>query len=47
MRLVLLKQGLPRKLYLDNGPAFLSHHLPGEITVSLGIDLVGSPPYMP
>ncbi|CAO0821884.1 hypothetical protein DFAR_2710014 [Desulfarculales bacterium] len=27
MRQALLKRGLPLKLYLDNGPAFRSHHL--------------------
>jgi transposase InsO family protein len=31
----LLKRGLPRKLYLDNGPAFRSKHLE-DITASLG-----------
>ncbi|CAO0822675.1 hypothetical protein DFAR_3220006 [Desulfarculales bacterium] len=34
LRQALLKQGLPRKLYLDNGPAFRSHHLE-EINASL------------
>ncbi|CAO0823663.1 transposase [Desulfarculales bacterium] len=42
----LLRRGLPRKLYLDNGPAFRFHHLE-EITASLGIALVFSPPYVP
>lgn len=46
LRQALLKRGLPRKLYLDNGPAFRSHHLE-EITASLGIALVHSPPYVP
>ncbi|CAO0820216.1 transposase [Desulfarculales bacterium] len=45
MRQALLKRGLPRKFYLDNGPAFRSHHLE-EITASLGIALVHSPPYV-
>ncbi|CAO0822020.1 hypothetical protein DFAR_2770041 [Desulfarculales bacterium] len=27
MRQALLKRGLPRKIYLENGPAFRSHHL--------------------
>ncbi|CAO0819987.1 hypothetical protein DFAR_1260040 [Desulfarculales bacterium] len=31
LRQALLKRGLPRKLYLDNGPAFRSNHL-NEIT---------------
>ncbi|CAO0821609.1 transposase [Desulfarculales bacterium] len=34
------------KLYLDNCPAFRSHHLE-EINASLGIALVHSPPYVP
>ncbi|CAO0824132.1 transposase [Desulfarculales bacterium] len=46
LRQALLKLGLPRKLYLDNGPAFRSHHL-GKITASLGIALIHSPPYVP
>lgn len=46
LRQALLKRGLPRKLYLDNGPAFRSHHLE-EITAALGIALVHSPPYVP
>ena len=44
MRLALLKRGLPRKLYVDNGPAFRSTHLQ-EITASLGIALIHSKPY--
>ncbi|CAO0824590.1 hypothetical protein DFAR_710053 [Desulfarculales bacterium] len=46
MRQILLKLGLPRKLYLDHGLAFRSHYLE-EITASLGITLVHSPPYEP
>jgi len=42
----LLKRGLPRKLYLDNGPAFRSRHLE-DITASLGIALIHSRPYKP
>ena len=42
----LLKRGLPRKLYVDNGPAFRSRHLE-HITASLGIALVHSKPYKP
>lgn len=42
----LLKRGLPRKLYLDNGPAFRSLHLE-HITASLGIALIHSRPYKP
>jgi transposase InsO family protein len=46
LRLALLKRGLPRKLYVDNGPAFRSAHLQ-EITASLGIALIHSKPYKP
>ena len=42
----LLTRGLPRKLYVDNGPAFRSLHLE-HIAASLGIALVHSPPYKP
>ncbi|CAO0822162.1 hypothetical protein DFAR_2860007 [Desulfarculales bacterium] len=38
--------GPPRKLYLDNGPAFHSYHLE-EIIASLGIALVHSPQRLP
>ena len=41
-----LKRGLPRKLYVDNGPAFKSHHLE-YITASLNISLIHARPYMP
>jgi putative transposase len=46
LRQALLKRGLPRKLYVDNGAAFRSKHLE-EITASLGIALVHSQPYTP
>ena len=42
----LSNRGLPRKLYLDNGPAFRSKHLE-HITASLGIALIHSSPYKP
>jgi len=42
----LLKRGLPRKLYVDNGPAFRSRHLQ-QVTASLGIALIHSKPYTP
>jgi len=42
----LLKRGLPRKLYVDNGPAFRSLHLE-HIAASLGIALIHSRPYKP
>jgi putative transposase len=41
-----LKRGLPRKLYLDNGPAFRSKHLE-YATASLGIALIHARPYKP
>lgn len=46
LRVALLKRGLPRKLYVDNGPAFRSSLLE-EITASLGIALIHSKPYKP
>lgn len=42
----LLKRGLPRKLYVDNGPAFRSKHLE-HVTASLGIALIHSRAYKP
>jgi putative transposase len=42
----LLKRGLPRKLYVDNGPAFRSRHLE-HVCASLAIGLVHSKPYQP
>ncbi|MGH7393437.1 MAG: DDE-type integrase/transposase/recombinase [Candidatus Rokuibacteriota bacterium] len=46
LRQALLRRGLPRKLYVDNGPAFRSFHL-HQICASLGIALVHSKPYQP
>lgn len=46
LRQALLRRGLPRKLYVDNGPAFRSRHLQ-EICASLGIALIHSKPYKP
>jgi len=46
LRQALLTRGLPRKLYVDNGPAFRSLHL-HHICASLGIALVHSKPYQP
>jgi len=46
MEQALLKRGLPRKLYVDNGPAFRSLHLE-HIAASLGIALIHSRPYKP
>ena len=40
------KRGLPRKLYLDNGPAFRSQLL-AHATASLGIALIHCKPYQP
>lgn len=42
----LLSRGLPRKLYVDNGAAFRSKHLE-QVTASLGIALIHTPPYTP
>jgi putative transposase len=41
-----LKRGLPRKLYVDNGPAFRSRQLE-YITASLGVTLIHARPYKP
>jgi putative transposase len=46
MEQALLKRGLPRKLYLDNGPAFRSKHLE-HVAASLGIALIHASPYKP
>jgi putative transposase len=46
LRQALLTRGLPRKLYVDNGPAFRSLHL-HQITASLGIALIHAQPYQP
>jgi putative transposase len=40
------RRGLPRKLYVDNGPTFRAHHLQ-HITASLGIALLHCTPYRP
>jgi hypothetical protein len=42
----LSKRGIPRKLYVDNGPAFRSRHLE-QVTASLNIVLIRSKPYTP
>ena len=42
----LLRRGLPRKLYLDNAPAFRSKHLE-YLSASLGIALIHASPYKP
>jgi len=42
----LLKKGLPRKLYVDNGSAYRSKELE-HITASLGITLIHARPYKP
>jgi transposase InsO family protein len=41
-----LNRGLPRKLYVDNGPAFRSHHLK-YVAASLSIALIHARPYKP
>lgn len=40
------KRGLPRRLYLDNGPAFRSHQL-RLCLASLGVELIHSKVYVP
>lgn len=45
-RKALLMRGLPRKLYVDNGPSFRSNHLE-HICASLGIALLHARPYQP
>jgi len=42
----LLKRGLPRKLYTDNGAAMRSHHLE-QVCASLGIALIHARPFRP
>jgi transposase InsO family protein len=42
----LLKRGLPKKLYVDNGAAYRSHHLE-QVCASLGIALIHARPYLP
>ena len=44
--LALLKRGLPRKLYVDNGSAFRSRQLE-HTSASLGIALIHAKPYQP
>jgi hypothetical protein len=44
--MALSKRGLPRKLYVDNGPAFSSQIL-RHATASLGVALIHSKPYQP
>lgn len=46
VRKALSKRGLPRKLYVDNGPAFRSQLL-HHACASLGIALIHSKPYQP
>ena len=46
LKKALKKRGLPRKLYVDNGPTFRSTML-GHATASLGIALIHSRPYQP
>lgn len=46
LRKALRMRGLPKKLYVDNGPAFRSEHL-SHICASLGIALRHAKPYQP
>lgn len=43
-RKALEKRGLPRKLYVDNGPSYRAHQLE-HVTASLGIALIHCTPY--
>jgi transposase InsO family protein len=46
LRKALLSRGIPRKLYVDNGPAFRSHQLE-YACAGLGITLIHAKPYQP
>jgi len=46
LRKALLMRGIPRKLYVDNGPSFRRNHLE-HICASLGIVLIHARPYQP
>lgn len=46
LRKALLKRGLPRKLYVDNGAAFRSNQLE-YVCATLGIALIHAKPYQP
>ena len=46
LRKALKMRGIPRKLYVDNGPAFRSRHLQ-HTCASIGIALINSRPYQP
>ncbi len=46
LRKALKMRGIPRKLYVDNGPAFRSRHLQ-HTCASIGIALIYSRPYQP
>jgi len=46
LQTALLKRGLPRKLYVDNGSAYRSRHLE-HICASLAIALIHAKPYQP
>jgi putative transposase len=43
-RQALEKRGLPRKLYVDNGPSFRAHQM-AHVAASLGIALIHTTPY--
>ena len=45
-KVALLSRGIPRKLYVDNGPAFKSKHL-SYIAAALQINLIHAKPYSP
>jgi transposase InsO family protein len=46
MKIAIMRRGVPRKLYVDNGAAFRSHHL-AYIAAALQINLIHAKPYSP
>jgi len=46
LKIALMRRGVPRKLYVDNGAAFRSHHL-AYIAAALQINLIHAKPYSP
>ena len=46
LKQAILRRGLPRRLYVDNGAAYRSHHL-ALVCAKLGITLIHARPYQP
>jgi transposase InsO family protein len=46
MQQAVLRRGLPKRLYVDNGAAYRSHHL-SLVCAKLGITLIHTRPYQP